>query len=105
VTDADSIPALIGFLDYVGGAFTGELTDPIRVRYDPVAGLVAEPTREPATAAVRHEVEAAAVAETVGLADKPRGTSDRRTGWLVRVRVRVRVGAVRWSASLAMRSW
>ena len=42
VPDLDGTPALIGFLDQVDGAFAGELTDPIRVRYDPVAGLVAE---------------------------------------------------------------
>jgi len=39
VTDIDGVPALIGFLDHVDGAFVGELTDPIRVRFDPVAGL------------------------------------------------------------------
>jgi beta-fructofuranosidase len=44
VPDVDGTPALIGFLDDVDGAFVGELTDPIRVRYDPVAGLVAEAT-------------------------------------------------------------
>ena len=42
VADVDGSPALIGFLDRVDGSFTGELTDPIRVRYDPAAGLVAE---------------------------------------------------------------
>jgi beta-fructofuranosidase len=42
VFDVDGSPALIGFLDYVDGSFAGELTDPIRVRYDPAAGLVAE---------------------------------------------------------------
>jgi beta-fructofuranosidase len=42
VADTDGRPALIGFLDYVDGSFAGELTDPIRVRYDPAAGLVAE---------------------------------------------------------------
>jgi len=40
VTDIDGTPALIGFLDYVDGSFSGELTDPISVRYDPAAGLV-----------------------------------------------------------------
>ena len=44
VTDVDGTPALIGFLDDVDGTFAGELTDPIRVRYDPVVGLVAEAT-------------------------------------------------------------
>jgi beta-fructofuranosidase len=44
VTDIDGSPALIGFLDQVDGSFAGELTDPIRVRYDPTAGLVAEAT-------------------------------------------------------------
>jgi len=44
VTDVDGTPALIGFLDYVDGSFAGELTDPIRVRYDPAAGLLAEAT-------------------------------------------------------------
>jgi beta-fructofuranosidase len=44
VDDVDGTPALIGFLDCVDGAFVGELTDPIRVRYDPEAGLVAEAT-------------------------------------------------------------
>jgi beta-fructofuranosidase len=44
VVDIDGAPALIGFLDYVDGLFTGELTDPIRVRYDAMAGLVAEAT-------------------------------------------------------------
>jgi beta-fructofuranosidase len=43
VTDIDGTPALIGFLDQVDGGFVGELTDPIRVRYDASAGLVAEP--------------------------------------------------------------
>jgi len=43
VTDIDGAPALIGFLDYVDGSFAGELTDPIRVRYDPAAGLVVAP--------------------------------------------------------------
>ncbi len=42
VPDIDGTPALIGFLDEVDGAFVGELTDPIRVRYDPVAGLVSQ---------------------------------------------------------------
>ena len=42
--DVDGTPALIGFLDDVDGTFVGELTDPIRVKYDPVAGLVAEAT-------------------------------------------------------------
>jgi len=42
VTDVDGSAALIGFLDQVDGSFAGELTDPIRVRYDPVAGLVAK---------------------------------------------------------------
>jgi beta-fructofuranosidase len=41
VSDIDGTAALIGFLDQVDGAFAGELTDPIRVRYDPVDGLVA----------------------------------------------------------------
>jgi beta-fructofuranosidase len=44
VYDIDGTPALIGFLDQVDGTFAGELTDPIRVHYDPVAGLVAEAT-------------------------------------------------------------
>jgi beta-fructofuranosidase len=42
VPDIDGAPALIGFLDQVDGAFVGELTDPIRVRYDADLGLVAE---------------------------------------------------------------
>ena len=42
VADIDGTPALIGFLDQVDGVFAGELTDPIRVRYDARAGLVAE---------------------------------------------------------------
>ena len=42
VPDIDGTPALIGFLDHVDGVFAGELTDPIRVRYDPVVGLIAE---------------------------------------------------------------
>jgi beta-fructofuranosidase len=42
VADIDGSPALIGFLDYVDGSFAGELTDPIRVRYEPAAGLFAE---------------------------------------------------------------
>lgn len=42
VTDIDGASALIGFLDHVDGSFIGELTDPIRVRYDPIAGLVAQ---------------------------------------------------------------
>ena len=42
VPDIDGTPALIGFLDQVDGVFAGELTDPIRVRYDPVDGLIAE---------------------------------------------------------------
>jgi beta-fructofuranosidase len=42
VPDIDGTPTLIGFLDQVDGVFAGELTDPIRVRYDPVVGLVAE---------------------------------------------------------------
>jgi beta-fructofuranosidase len=44
VTDVDGTPAVIGFLDEVDGSFVGELTDPIRVRYDPLAGLVVEAT-------------------------------------------------------------
>jgi beta-fructofuranosidase len=44
VPDIDGTPALIGFHDEIDGVFVGELTDPIRVRYDPVAGLVAEVT-------------------------------------------------------------
>jgi beta-fructofuranosidase len=40
VTDIDGSSVLIGFLDYVDGTFSGELTDPIGVRYDPAAGLV-----------------------------------------------------------------
>jgi beta-fructofuranosidase len=32
--------AVIGFLDRVDGAFVGELTDPLPVRYDPAGGLV-----------------------------------------------------------------
>ena len=40
--DIDGTPALIGFLDRIDGVFAGELTDPIRVRYDPVDGLIAE---------------------------------------------------------------
>jgi beta-fructofuranosidase len=42
VRDIDGTPALIGFLDEVDGAFAGELTDPIRVRFDPAAGLIVE---------------------------------------------------------------
>jgi beta-fructofuranosidase len=42
VTDIDGAPALIGFLDRVDGEFIGELSDPIRVRYDAGLGLVAE---------------------------------------------------------------
>jgi beta-fructofuranosidase len=33
--------AVIGFLDTVDGAFAGELSDPIPVRYDPAVGLLA----------------------------------------------------------------
>jgi beta-fructofuranosidase len=44
VSDVDGTPALIGFLDYIDGSFAGELTDPIRVRYDPAAGLLTEAT-------------------------------------------------------------
>jgi beta-fructofuranosidase len=47
VADIDGGPALIGFIDYVDGSFVGELTDPIRVRYDAVAGLVAAAAADP----------------------------------------------------------
>jgi beta-fructofuranosidase len=39
VVDVDGTAALIGFLDEVNGAFVGELTDPIPVRYQPTLGL------------------------------------------------------------------
>jgi hypothetical protein len=42
VADVDGAPALIGFLDNREEGFAGELTDPIRVRYDPMTGLVAQ---------------------------------------------------------------
>ena len=32
--------SIIGFLDTVDGAFVGELTDPVPVRYDPAAGVL-----------------------------------------------------------------
>jgi len=42
---------IIGFLDTVDGAFVGELTDPVPVRYDPTLGLLtAEPSLTTASA-------------------------------------------------------
>jgi hypothetical protein len=41
VTDVDEAWSVIGFLDHVDGAFVGELSDPLPVRYHPAAGLVA----------------------------------------------------------------
>jgi len=41
VTDVDGQWSVIGFLDRVDGAFVGELSDPLPVRYHPAAGLVA----------------------------------------------------------------
>ncbi len=43
---------IIGFLDTVDGAFVGELTDPIPVRYDQAAGLVAAVEPAPVSDAV-----------------------------------------------------
>jgi beta-fructofuranosidase len=47
VPDVDGAPALIGFVDHVDGVFAGELTDPIRVRYDPASGLTPAAGRSP----------------------------------------------------------
>ncbi|GAB3805574.1 glycoside hydrolase family protein [Micromonospora zhanjiangensis] len=47
---------LIGFLNYVDGAFVGEITDPLPVAYHPAAGLVAHaPGRAVLTASTERE--------------------------------------------------